>query len=126
MAERFKILAVDDEAGLLKILKKLLEPTYEVHLAMDGNEALRKVDEVHPDVILLDRKLPGLDGIAVLGQLKSNEVTRNIPVIMLSANGETDELEVGKQAGAVDYLVKPFELKELRAVIIRHLPSSGT
>jgi two-component system alkaline phosphatase synthesis response regulator PhoP len=113
---RQKVLIVDDEMDALMALKVALEAEgYNVAEAKDGHEALDKVYSEIPDVILLDLMIPGIDGFEVCRQLKSDDMYRHIPVIMLTARGEIDDKVEGIELGADDYVTKPFNLKELKA-----------
>ncbi|MDK2826778.1 response regulator [Methanolobus sediminis] len=113
---RQKILIVDDEMDALISLKVALEAEgYNVAEAKDGHEALDKVHSEKPDAILLDLMIPGIDGFEVCRQLKSDDMYRHIPIIMLTARGEIDDKVEGIELGADDYVTKPFNLKELKA-----------
>ena len=113
---RQKILIVDDEMDALLALKVALEAEgYNVAEAKDGHEAIDKVYSETPDVILLDLMIPGIDGFEVCRQLKSDDMYRHIPIIMLTARGEIDDKVEGIELGADDYVTKPFNLKELKA-----------
>lgn len=104
-----KILIVEDDKFLRDlIIRKLKTEGYETSFAKEGEEALKKIKEESPTLILLDLILPGIDGFEVLKQLKSNssETLRKIPVIILSNLGQRDDVERGINAGAVDFLVK--------------------
>jgi PAS domain S-box-containing protein len=104
-----KILVVDDVPDNIKLLTLELEDQdYEVIQAKDGLEALRLAHEARPDLLLLDVMLPGLDGINVCRQLKNDPTTRDIPVLMLSARGMENDVLQGLEAGAHDYITKPF------------------
>ena len=113
---RQKVLIVDDEMDALISLKVALEAEgYNVAEAKDGHEAIDKVHYELPDAILLDLMIPGIDGFEVCRQLKSDDMYRHIPVIMLTARGEIDDKVEGIELGADDYVTKPFNLKELKA-----------
>jgi two-component system alkaline phosphatase synthesis response regulator PhoP len=113
---RQKVLIVDDEMDALLSLKVALEAEgYNVAEAKDGYEAINKVHSEKPDVILLDLMIPGIDGFEVCNQLKSDDMYRHIPIIMLTARGEIDDKVEGIELGADDYVTKPFNLKELKA-----------
>ena len=116
-----RILVIEDEDGIRKFIKRVLEPTYEIHLASNGAEGLNQTRWVKPDLILLDIRMPGLDGLTVLAKLKANEKTRMIPVVIVSAKGETDTLLESQRGGAADQLIKPFNVEDLRAAIERQL-----
>lgn len=107
---------VDDEPDIRDVLRLTLEAEgYEVHEAADGEEAVRMVRQVNPHLILLDYKLPRMEGPQVCRVLKRDLLLRNLPIIMLTSRGEIlDKLE-GINAGADDYLVKPFDPPELLA-----------
>ncbi len=115
---RTKILIVDDEPDTLIPLKRALElEDYNVIEAHDGVEALEKVRDEIPDLMILDLMLPGLDGFEVCQRLKGDETTRSIPIIMLTAKSEVPDKVKGIELGADDYVTKPFDLAELRARI---------
>jgi two-component system response regulator (stage 0 sporulation protein F) len=116
------ILIVEDEPAIRRLVKETLEPRYLVQEAVDGLDGLQRVQSVKPDLIILDIRMPGLDGLSVLRKLKADRQTAGIPVIILSVHGETDILLEGQRAGASDHLIKPFDLHELRRVVSRQLP----
>lgn len=110
-----RILVVDDEEKLAEYLRKgLTEEGFAVDVAHDGIEGLHQALNVDFDAIVLDRMLPGLDGLALLQALRSKKTT---PVIMLTAVGGVEDRVIGLTAGAEDYLVKPFAFSELVARI---------
>lgn len=114
MAEDAKILVVDDEPHIRRILQFLLEQEgFEVLMAEDGEMALSVLEDQKPDLILLDVMMPKLDGFSVLARLRENFETCRIPVIMLTAKGESSEKVRGLRGGANDYLTKPFNHEEL-------------
>jgi len=117
-----KILVVDDDPDIIALTKKRLEAGgYQVIAAQDGAEGFNKATEENPDLILLDIVMPKKDGFAMLEDLKKNLSTRDIPVIILSAKGETDSLFKGEKFGAVDYFIKPFDWQELLQFIKRYV-----
>ncbi|MFN0180798.1 MAG: ATPase, T2SS/T4P/T4SS family [Gemmatimonadales bacterium] len=110
------ILLVDDEDQLRKAMRDLLERQgYTVIEARDGAEALAEIDRANPDLVLLDLNLPGVDGYTVLAQIRSREITRNLPVIVLTAKGDEDNEVRVLQLGADDFLTKPFRSRALAA-----------
>jgi DNA-binding response OmpR family regulator len=112
------VLAIDDEPDVLELVEyNLKHDGFQVITARDGPTGLDAARRKKPDAILLDVMLPGLDGIEVCRQLKSNEATSSIPVIMLSARGEESDVVVGLAVGAEDYVSKPFRPRELTARI---------
>ncbi|WP_421344643.1 phosphate regulon transcriptional regulator PhoB [Aeromonas veronii] len=114
MAKR--ILVVEDEAPIREMLCFVLEQKgYETIEAEDYADGLAKVREPYPELIVLDWMMPGGSGIQFIKQLKLDEVTRQIPVVMLTARGEEEDKVRGLEAGADDYITKPFSPKELTA-----------
>ena len=114
MNERKKVLIVEDTKMLRMSLEVILQETYEVAGAADGNEALEILREFTPDIILLDLMLPyPLDGFSLLRLLKSNPSTNMIPVIIISGMSGEDKIIQGLELGANDFLVKPIKSKEL-------------
>ena len=104
-----KILVVDDEALLVDLVKIRLEANnYEVVAAYDGVEGLEKARNEKPDLVLLDIAMPFMDGYQTLQKLKENAQTKPIPVIMLTAKSQVDDVTKVADLGAVDYIVKPF------------------
>ena len=114
---RQKLLIVDDEPGIVDMLKSYFEPQYEVLTAYSGDEALRKVTAV-PDLILLDINMPGMDGLAVCRKIRTYITC---PILFLTARLEAADKIGGFGAGADDYIVKPFDLDELGARVAAHL-----
>jgi len=121
-AKRPLILAVDDSAKDLDLLAKILEREgYEVALAMEGAQALAFAIRERPDLILLDVMMPGMDGFALCRGLKADPASQGIPVIFLTGKSESDEILSGFEAGAVDYVTKPFRIPELLARVHVHV-----
>ena len=113
-AERATILVADDEPHIRRILQYLLEQAgYDVVVAADGEDALREVDRCAPDLVLLDVMMPRLDGFSVLRSIRSSLETARLPVILLTAKGQSDEKVRGLRGGANDYIIKPFDQEEL-------------
>jgi DNA-binding response OmpR family regulator len=116
------ILVVDDNPASLQFLMDILNNAgYHVRLASNGSIALRSVVYKPPDLILLDVKMPDMDGYEVCRRLKLNEKNRNIPVIFISGLSETTQKVQGFNAGGVDYIAKPFESEEIVARVNIHL-----
>lgn len=110
------ILVVDDDLDILELLKMNLEPDgYEVRTASDGKEAVETATLDPPDLILLDVMMPHKDGFQVIEELKNIEETKTVPVILLTARGQTEDKVQGLDAGADDYITKPFDLREVTA-----------
>jgi two-component system phosphate regulon response regulator PhoB len=125
---RPRVLIVEDETALVELLRYNLEQTgFAVTVAYDGEEALAAVQEDAPDLILLDWMLPLMSGIEVCRQLRRQTATANLPIIMLTARGEEGDRVRGLDAGADDYVAKPFSPTELiariRAVLRRIRPA---
>lgn len=111
-----RILAVDDVPSNLEILQVRLEAQgYDVITAADGEQALALIHEHEPDLVLLDIMMPKVDGITVLKRLKQDASTKFLPVILVTAKADTSDVVVGLEAGADDYLTKPFEQAALVA-----------
>lgn len=113
MSEKQKILIVDDDPHIAELISLYLEKEgYETTEVHDGRESLKAAASLQPALILLDLMLPGMDGYQVCAELRKSS---NVPIIMLTAKGETFDKVLGLELGADDYIVKPFEPKELVA-----------
>ena len=113
MAEKQRILIVDDDYNIAELISLYLtNECFETKIVGDGEEALRVFPEFQPNLILLDLMLPGIDGYQVCRELRS---TSQVPIIMLSAKGEIFDKVLGLELGADDYMIKPFDSKELVA-----------
>ena len=122
-----RILIVEDEEALSTLLEyNLGKESFDVAVAADGEEALLKIEESTPDLVILDWMLPKVSGIEVCRQLRARPETRNLPIIMLTARSEESDRIRGLETGADDYLTKPFSTNELiarvRAVLRRIRP----
>ena len=110
------ILAVDDEVHILELISFNLKAAgYHVVTALTGEEALKRCEVERPSLVLLDIMLPGIDGLEVCRRLKGDRMTSNIPIIMLTARGDEVDKILGLELGADDYMIKPFDSKELVA-----------
>ena len=110
------ILIVDDDLDILELLKMNLEPEgYNVRTANDGERAVQSATTNPPDLILLDVMMPYKDGFEVIEELKDIEHTKNVPVILITARGQTEDKVLGLDTGADDYITKPFDLREVTA-----------
>ena len=113
MTEKQRILIVDDDYNIAELISLYLtKECFETKIVGDGEEALRVFPEFQPNLILLDLMLPGIDGYQVCRELRS---TSQVPIIMLSAKGEIFDKVLGLELGADDYMIKPFDSKELVA-----------
>lgn len=124
MAGKQKILIVDDDNNIAELISLYLtKECYDTHIVNDGEEALKAFDLYNPNLILLDLMLPGIDGYQVCREIRSKSST---PIIMLSAKGEIFDKVLGLELGADDYIMKPFDSKELvarvKAVLRRFQP----
>lgn len=120
-----KILVVDDDKNICELLRLYLEKEgFAVTMAYDGNAALQEFEKLHPDLVLLDVMMPGMDGWEVCRRIRQDSKT---PIIMLTAKGETYDKVLGLELGADDYIIKPFDSKELvarvKAVLRRYQPA---
>lgn len=115
-----RILLVDDSELNLKILEKTLKSGYELARAVSGEECLEKIRDVGPDLVLLDIMMPGLDGYETCRRIKASPLGKFTQVILVSANATTAERLKGYEAGADDYIVKPFGPDELLAKVRIH------
>lgn len=116
-----RLLLVDDEPANLQLLRRVLEDDYRLSFARSGEEALQRVREVAPRLIVLDVMMPGMSGHEVLRALQSDPATRSIPVLFCTALGADEDELTGLQLGAVDYITKPISPPVLRARIRTHL-----
>jgi len=128
-SDRQRVLAVEDEPDIAALVAyQLTRAGFKVETSLDGVEALRAVGREVPDLIILDRMLPGISGDEVLNRLKNEEETKRIPVLMLTAKKEQGERVAGLELGADDYLTKPFSPRELILrvqAILRRSKESG-
>ncbi len=121
---RGRVLLADDNADMRGYVSRLLSPHFDVEAVSDGQEALKRALIRPPDLILSDIMMPGLDGFALLKALRTESSTRTLPVILLSARAGEESRVEGIEAGADDYLVKPFTARELLARVTTHLAMS--
>ncbi|MBF0160065.1 MAG: diguanylate cyclase [Magnetococcales bacterium] len=120
--ERAKILMVDDEKAYLDVLGGLLRPYYRTIAAKDGEQALQRLKtQPLPDLILLDVTMPGMNGYEVCRAIKDNRVTKDIPIIFITGNSGTEDETRCFEAGAVDYVAKPFRPTVVLARIKNHM-----
>ena len=125
MAVKQKIMIVDDDANIAELISLyLMKECYDTLIVDDGEEAVRQFETYRPNLILLDLMLPGIDGYEVCRQIRK---TSSVPIIMLSAKGEIFDKVLGLELGADDYMIKPFDSKELvarvKAVLRRFQPT---
>ena len=125
MVSKQKILIVDDDNNIAELISLYLtKECYDTKIVNDGEEALTAFEQYNPNLILLDLMLPGMDGYQVCREIRTHS---NVPIIMLSAKGEIFDKVLGLELGADDYIMKPFDSKELvarvKAVLRRYLPA---
>ena len=125
MVSKQKILIVDDDVNIAELISLYLtKECYDTRMVHDGEEALAVYEQYEPNLILLDLMLPGIDGYQVCREIRAKS---NIPIIMLSAKGEIFDKVLGLELGADDYIMKPFDSKELvarvKAVLRRYQPT---
>jgi DNA-binding response OmpR family regulator len=122
-----RVLVVEDDEAIADVLRRTLrQEGHEVRSSADGVEALRAAEEFVPDLVVLDLGLPGLDGVEVCGRLRAES---DVPILILTARADLDDRVEGLDAGADDYLVKPFERQELLArirALMRRRPPRGS
>lgn len=127
MATKKRILIVDDEKQLVSLVSLHMDMSgYDVLTAVDGNKALKMIEEEEPDLVILDLMLPEMDGWEVCRRLRAAERTKDIPVIMLTARSGADDKLKGFECGADDYITKPFSPRELVARVKRVLDEGVT
>lgn len=124
MIAKQKVLIVDDDANISELISLYLtKEFYDTKIVYDGEAALKEFDSYQPNLVLLDLMLPGIDGYQVCREIRQRS---NIPIIMLSAKGEVFDKVLGLELGADDYIIKPFDSKELvarvKAVLRRYQP----
>ena len=127
MATKQKILIVDDDANIAELISLyLIKECFDTKIVYDGEEAITQYREYQPNLILLDLMLPGIDGYEVSREVRK---TSAVPIIMLSAKGEIFDKVLGLELGADDYMIKPFDTKELvarvKAVLRRAVPAQS-
>ena len=121
LVPRKKILIVDDEPNVCELLSETLKAAgYDTLTAADGREGLEKALYAHPDLILLDVLMPGMDGWQMLSALRRESKSR-IPVVMLTANSETGSMVRSRESGVLDYFIKPVDTNELIQFIRRYI-----
>lgn len=120
MARTFRVVLIDDDPDLRKLVKLTLEFTaaWEVDTAADGEQGIARVKDLHPDAVVVDYMMPGMDGYEVCRRLKGDDDTAHIPVVFLTARRELDSARI-EETGAAGVIVKPFEPDELATELRR-------
>ncbi len=115
------ILVVDDQPNNLKVISSVLGDSYSLSFANNGPNALKILEKLEPDLILLDVMMPDMDGFEVCSRIKSDFRTKDIPVIFLTAKNDIEDIVRAFKAGAVDYITKPFNVMELKVRVSNHI-----
>lgn len=115
-----KVLIVDDQFGIRTLLNEVLQKEgYEIYQAANGLQALHVMKQHAPDLVLLDIKIPGMDGLEILKKMK--EINPEIRVIIMTAYGELDMIEKTKKLGALAHFSKPFDIEEIRTAVKQYV-----
>ncbi len=118
----YKILVVDDEPTIVRLMEFILaRQGHEMLIAVNGEEALQKIRAHQPDLVLLDIMMPRIDGYEVAQQLRADPKTAALPVIMLSAKAQEEDIRRGEEVGVDAYVTKPFSPEHLVQVVTEHL-----
>lgn len=116
-----KILIVDDQFGIRILLNEVFQKEgYQTFQAANGVQALDILQKHDPDLVLLDMKIPGMDGIEILKRMK--RIDPDIRVIIMTAYGELDMIQEAKDLGAITHFAKPFDIDDIRAAVRKHMP----
>lgn len=120
-----KLLIVDDQFGIRILLSEVFQKAgFETYQAANGIQALEIVKEQNPDLVLLDMKIPGMDGLEILKRMKT--INKDIRVIIMTAYGELDMIQEAKELGAITHFAKPFDIHEIRDVVKQYVPIKST
>lgn len=118
-----KVLIVDDQFGIRILLNEVLQKEgYETFQAANGVQALEILNTKSPDLVLLDMKIPGMDGIEILKRMKA--VEPDIRVLIMTAYGELDMIQEAKDLGALTHFAKPFDIDDIRTAVAKYIPNS--
>ncbi|MDH5559636.1 MAG: response regulator [Deltaproteobacteria bacterium] len=115
-----KVHAVDDNTVNIELVNRCLNNEYQVSTSLSGAEAIEAIKKIQPHLVLLDIMMPEMDGFEVARILKQNDSTREIPIIFLTAKTDTESITQGFELGGTDYIIKPFNLLELKARVKTH------
>ena len=120
-----KILVVDDQFGIRILLNEVLQKEgYDTYQAANGLQALEVLNDHVPDLVLLDMKIPGMDGIEILKRMKV--LQPDIKVIIMTAYGEVDMIQEAMDLGAITHFAKPFDIDDIRKAVAKHLKTSSS
>ena len=118
----YKILVVDDEPTIVRLMEFVLaRQGHEMIVAVNGEEALQKIHSEQPDLVLLDIMMPRIDGYEVAQRLRADPATASLPIIMLSAKAQGEDIRRGVEVGVDEYVTKPFSPEHLVSVVSAHL-----
>lgn len=118
----YKILVVDDEPPIVRLMEFILaRQGHQMVVAVNGEEALEKVRTLNPDLVLLDIMMPRIDGYEVARTLRADPATQNLPIIMLSAKAQEEDIQKGIDVGVNEYITKPFSPEQLVHVVTDYL-----
>ena len=124
MAGAHRVLVVDDDPVIVRLLEVNFEMEgFEVVTAVDGQDGIDKAKAEQPDVVVSDVMMPKLNGLELAAALKGDDSTKHIPIVLLSAKAQVDDVRAGLEAGADDYVTKPFEPLDLIDRVTKLLPS---
>lgn len=115
-----KVLVIEDDSDIRDLVKRCLKKdSHEVHESWSGEEGLEKLAELIPDVVILDLGLPGINGIDVCKQMRANPAFAQVKVIVLTSDDKPSVMQACKQAGADEFITKPFEPRQIRDLVNR-------
>ncbi|OQX68284.1 MAG: hypothetical protein B6A08_10990 [Sorangiineae bacterium NIC37A_2] len=120
-AARKRILIADDDPAISRLLERILGYEFDVATTSDGRAALQLAEQIHPDLMILDVMMPGLDGFAVAAQARNIPGLRTVPIIFLTARDNASDTIKGIQAGARHYITKPFKIDDVTAKVRKTL-----
>ena len=124
LADRPRLLIAEDDPSLADVMREVFEDDFSVDVASDGSAAISQARSGHPDVMVLDAKMPRLDGLAACRALRRDPATAHVPIIMVTASPAPEAARAAFAAGATDYLAKPFSISQLRSrartLLLRH------
>lgn len=120
-AARKRILIADDDPAISRLLERILGYEFDVATTSDGRAALQLAEQIHPDLMILDVMMPGLDGFAVAAQARNIPDLRTVPIIFLTARDNASDTIKGIQAGARHYITKPFKIDDVTAKVRKTL-----
>jgi len=120
-AARKRILIADDDPAISRLLERILGYEFDVATTSDGRAALQLAEQIHPDLMILDVMMPGLDGFAVAAQARNIPGLRTVPIIFLTARDNASDTIKGIQAGARHYITKPFKIDDVPAKVRKTL-----